>query len=188
MYIETNIQPLSNNTYGKTLEFEFETINVVDDDTVICDVRNDNGVGLLITASEASLRIGTAADQIVSTKFKANENIRLTFVLNAETKMALIYINGIVSGAIKFGNSTFSVTKNLNFKGSSYAGIQLKQVLIYGTKLNSDQILNNYILYRDTIDDMRTLYDRNDILEGSLFSIEKISQSLPVMMITGDIN
>lgn len=187
MSIETSIKPFKDNTYGKALEIEFETINVVDDDAIICDVRNDNGVGLLLTASEASLRVGTAQDQVVSTKFKSGENIRICFVINNETKMVLIYINGIVSGAIKYGNTNFSVDKELNFSGSSDAGIQLKQVLVYGTKLNSDQILNNYILYRDSIDEMRKLYDRNDILDGALFSIEKISQSIPVMMITGDV-
>lgn len=188
MSITTNITPLKNNVYGKTLEFEFETVNVIDDDAIICDVRNDNGVGLLITASEASLRVGTASDQIVSTKFKSNENIRISFILNNETKMALIYINGVVSGAIKFGNTTFSVDKELSFVGSGDAGIKLKQILIYNTKLNSDQILNNQILYRDTVDEMLKLYDKNDILENALFSIDKISQQLPVMLITGDIN
>ena len=188
MSIETDIKPLLNNTYGKTLEFEFETINVVDDNAVICDVRNSNGLGLLITASEALLKIGSAEDQVVSTKFKANERMRVSFVINNDTKMVLIYINGIVSGAIKYNSSTFSIDKNLSFYGSSDAGVKLRQVKVFNTKLTSDQILNNYILYRDTIDEMRSLYERNDILDGAFFSIEKLSQHIPVMMITGDIN
>jgi hypothetical protein len=186
MSITTNIAPLLDNTYGKTLEFEFETINVIDDNAVICDMRDDRGLGLLITASEASLKVGFSDEQVVYTKFKSNEKIRISFVINSNTKLALIYINGIVSGAVKY-TSSFSVNKPLMFKGSSNAGIKLKQILIFRAILTSDQILNNYILYRDTVDEMIALYDRNNIVENSLFSVDKISQHIPVMLITGDV-
>lgn len=186
MSITTNITPLYDNTYGKTLEFEFETINVVDDSAVLCDLRDTNGLGLLLTASEASLKVGLDDKQIVSTKFKSNENIRISFVINSNTKLVFIYINGIVSGAIKY-TSSFNVYKALTFTGSSDANIKIKQILIYNGILTSDQILNNYILYRDTVDEMISIYDKNDIIENSLFSVEKISRQLPVMLITGDI-
>lgn len=178
---------LKDNSRGKTIELEYETINVIDDNTVICNLTNSSGLGLLMTASEASLRVGTAEGQVVSTKFKSNENIRVSFVLDTSKRLALIYIDGIMTGAINMGATIFSINEDLIFTGSSTAGIKLKQVRVYNTPLTSEQILNNYILYRDTITEMTSVYERNDILEGSQFSFEKLAKFLPVMKITGDV-
>lgn len=186
--ITNTCKPLYNNSRGKTIEFEYETSNVINDNAVICDLRNSNGVGLLLTASEASLRVGTASDQIVSTKFKSEVNIRIGFVIDTGINLAFLYKDGHVCGAVKLGNNLLSVNKELHFKGSSDASIKLKQVSIYEGKLSADQLLNNFILNRDTVEEMRYQYERNDILDGSLLSVEKISQHVPVMLLTGDIN
>ena len=49
--------------------------------------------------------------------------------------------------------------------------------------------MNNYILYRDTVDEMMEVYDRNDVYEAGrdVFSPTKMSSRLPVMIVTGDI-
>ena len=50
-------------------------------------------------------------------------------------------------------------------------------------------MLNNYTLYRDTIDEMIEVYDRNDVyIDGTtIFSPDKMMGRLPVMIVTGDI-
>lgn len=186
MSIETNISPLAQTSNGKTIEVEFETINVTDDDAILCDLRNSNGLGLLITASKASLIVGTEKKQVVSTNFKANENIRLSFVIDSVNKLALIYVNGVVSGAVAIKNISININKYLKFTGSSGAGIRLKQILIFNTQLSAEQILNNYILYRDTVAEMKQLYNANDVLDGKFMSVEKISNFIPVILLTGE--
>ena len=173
---------------GKTIEVEFATRNVIDNDGVILDLTNENGHGLLITASEA--RLVTSDNKIVSTKFKAEEHNRISFVINRRESgnnagFVFIYVNGILSGAAEYSNTaTIRSTKNIIFNGSS--DVLLKQIVIYDKPLSSDEILNNYILYRDSISEMLSIYNRNNVTtdDGQL-SPEKLVNTLPVMYFTG---
>lgn len=185
MSITSNIKPLQSTNYGKTIEIEFETFNVSDDNTIVCDLRNDNGLGLLITASQASLKVGFGEKEMVSTNYKAEENVRISFVLDSLNKLALIYVNGIMSGSVAL-TSNLSVNKHLSFIGSSGAGIKIKQIRIYDTQLSPEQIINNYILYRDTISEIKAIYNRNDILNGQFISVDKVSEHIPVILLTSE--
>lgn len=187
MLVEIDYAPLANTGSGKTIELEYDTTNVISDDAIICDMRDSRGVGLLITASEIRLRVGTAEDQVLSKKFKSQDNIRIGFVLDYTSKLAFIYVNGHVAGSIKL-TSILGVDKLLRFEGSTDATLRLKQILVYDTKLNSDQMLNNWILYRDTVQEMLTEYEKNDILDGTRLSVDKLADYIPVMLLTGDIN
>lgn len=193
--IEINVAPLSTDALstGKTLEFEFATRNVSDDNAIVCDLRGSNGVGLLITASEVTLTsVGGAK---LSTKYKSEENIRVSLVINrrigtANKLLALIYINGVLSGAVNFSDTdNFLSNKNVEFSSSEDVEIELKQLRFYDEALNSDQILNNYILYRDTAEELIHLYDRNNIYgeDGYSFSPDILVGQLPVMIFTGNI-
>lgn len=177
---------------GKTLEFEFSTSNVTDDDAVICDLRNGD-TGLLITASEASL--SSAGGTKVSVKYKAGEDIRVSFVINRNSdvidkQLVFIYVNGILSGAANYSASdNFLVNKDLSFVGVGSATIRLKHLRFYDVALTADQILNNYMLYQDDVAKMLAIYDRNNIFEEGTtdFSTDILSRQLPVMIITGNI-
>lgn len=189
-----DIQPLLKDatSTGKTLEFEFSTQNVEDDNAVVCDLTV-NGVGLKITASEA--RITSAAGEYVNTKFKAGEVNRIAFVINRKTSvtykgLVFIYVNGILSGAINYGSAdNFLSSATLSFHGTDDAQVSLRSMRFYDTALSADNILNNYILYRDTLIEMMEVYYRNDIYEigTSNFSVDLLAHYLPVMIIVGDI-
>lgn len=184
-YVPFEKDPMS---VGKTIEVEFATRNVIDNDGVILDLTNENGHGLLITASEA--RLVTSDNKAVSTKFKAEEQNRISFVINRRESgnnagFVFIYVNGILSGAAEYSNTaTIRSTKNIVFNGSS--DVLLKQIVIYDKPLSSDEILNNYILYRDSISEMLSIYNRNNVTtdDGQL-SPEKLVNTLPVMYFTG---
>ena len=173
---------------GKTIEVEFATRNVVDHDDVILDLTNDSGHGLSITASEAKLV--TSDNKELSTKFKAEELNRISFVINRRESgnnagFAFIYVNGILSGAAEYTDTaTIRVIKNIVFSGKS--DVLLKQIVIYDKPLSSDEILNNYILYRDSISEMLSIYNRNNVTtaDGQL-SPEKLVNTLPVLYMTG---
>ena len=184
-YVPFEKDPMS---AGKTIEVEFATRNVIDNDGVILDLTNENGHGLLITASEA--RLVTSDNKTVSTKFKAEEQNRISFIINRRESgnnagFVFIYVNGILSGAAEYSNTaTIRSTKNIVFNGSS--DVLLKQIVIYDKPLSSDEILNNYILYRDSISEMLSIYNRNNVTtdDGQL-SPEKLVNTLPVMYFTG---
>ena len=190
-----NVAPLSPDPLasGKTLEFEFSTINVSDDDAIICDLRNEAGVGILITASKVSLT--SIEGKTLITEYKSGENLRIAFVLNKRSGsvnkgLAFIYVNGIVSGSVNFSTTDlFTSDTNLKIKGSSDATVLLKDLRFYNQALSSDQILNNYILYRDSATEMLRVYDRNNVYEqGTVkFSLDALNAQLPVMIFTGNI-
>lgn len=186
--------PLGNNptNTGRTLEFSFCTTGVSNDAAEICSLMSD-GVGLNITASEIMLT--SREGKKVSTKFKSEEDVRISLVINRATGvtnkgLAFIYINGILSGATKFAASD-SFTSDVNFamSGTSEAEVKLYQIRAYNIALSSDQILNNYILYQNSTKDMQEIYYRNDITDstGNALSIDKLEKFLPVMLITGNI-
>lgn len=189
-----NIAPLAKDATatGKTLEFEFSTRNVENDDAIICDLTS-NGKGLLITASEA--RLTSAAGEVVSTRFKAGEVNRIAFVINRKTGvtykgLVFIYVNGILSGAVNYGSAdNFTSTKQLTFVGTEDAQVELRAMRFYDTALSADNVLNNYVIYRDTLNEMMEVYYRNEIYaEGTQsFSPDAMLHRLPVMVITGDV-
>lgn len=193
--IDVNFAPLASDatSTGKTLEFEFSTTGVSDDNAVICDLRDSSGTGILITASSASLT--SSGGKVLSRSFKSEENIRVGFVINKNSGvvnkcLAFVYINGINSGAVNFTNTdNFMSSKKIHFEGTTQAGVLLRSIRVYNMALTDEQMLNNFTLYRRSVDEMMEVYDRNDIYEqgSENFSMDKIANQLPVMIITGNI-
>lgn len=192
-----NYAPLSEEPVatGKTIELEFSTTNVKDDNAVICDLRGTNGTGLLITASKVS--ITSEGGVTAETEFRSGENIRVSFVINksegvTNKQLTFIYANGILSGAVaRAKTDSYISPKEISITSTSDAEVILKEIRVYNRALSSDDILNNYILYRDTIEEMTEVYNRNDVYEEgstSMFSPNKMSNRLPVMIVTGDVD
>ena len=180
-------------TKGRTLEFEFMTTNVNDDNAIVCDLRNEDGVGLLITATKISLV--SEGGKVVENEFKANENVRLGIVINRSAGatrkgLSVIYANGCVSRCVNWeAADSYASDAQISFVGTAGAEVELKSIRIYEAALSDDNMLNNYILYRDNVAEMLDVYDRNDIyIEGTTtFSPDKMVSRLPVMIVTGDI-
>lgn len=193
--IEFDYAPLENTPTdtGKTIEVEWSTKNVNDDNAVICDLRNANGVGIVIYATKVEM---TSADGVtISTEYKSDENVRVAFVINRATgatnqRMSFIYANGIVSRGEKWAiTDSYTSNATLKFVATDAVEVSLKSIRIYDAAISNDNVLNNYILYRDTISEMMEVYDRNDVYEDGrdVFSPTKMSGRLPVMIVTGDI-
>ena len=193
--LDINYAPLAGDvtSMGRTLEFEFKTTNVSDDNTIICDLRNSAGVGLVIYATKVVLRSQNGSE--IQNEFKSDELVRMSIVINkkrgAVNKMlSFIYTNGIVSRGINWiDTDNYTSDKMISFKGSATAQVELKQIRIYEDALSNDQLLNNYILYREDVNEMVDVYERNDVyLEGTnTLAPEKMSSRVPVMIFTGNI-
>lgn len=193
--IAFNYAPLSGvpTSTGKTIEIEWSTKNVIDDNAVICDLRGTDGTGILITATKVSLY--SKGGVVINTEYKSDENVRVGFVINKASgstyqKLSFIYANGIISRCESWAvTDSYTSSKELKFIATSNAEISLKAVRVYDAALTPDEMLNNYILYRDNVDDMLTVYDRNDVYAkgSSAFDPERMVGRLPVMIVTGNI-
>ena len=190
-----NYAPLADNPVGlgRTLEFEFKTVNVNDDDAVICDLRNSQGVGLVITATKVYLKSENGVE--IQNEFKADETVRIGIVINRSASssrkgMTFIYANGTVSRCVNWESAdNYESDALLSFVGSAGAEVELKAIRIYEAALTDDNMLTNFILYRDTVAEMQEVYDRNAVYsEGTkTFAPDKMVSRLPVMIVTGDI-
>ena len=190
-----DLAPLSGNpsTLGKTIEIEFASTNVNDDNAVLLDLRDADGAGILITAS--NVKLTSRAGVEIETSYKDNEFIRVAFVINKTSGvtnkcMSFIYVNGVVSrGCAWVASDRYTSEALLKFTGTSDAEMLLKSLRIYDMALTNDQVLNNFNLYRDTVAEMIEVYERNDVYveNSSTFDYEKMAGRLPVMIVTGDI-
>lgn len=193
--IAFNYAPLAGapTSTGKTIEMEWSTKNVIDDNAVICDLRGVDGAGILITATKVSLY--SKGGVVIDTEYKSDENVRLGFVINKSSgstyqKLSFIYANGIISRCESWaGTDSYASSKEIKFTATENAEISLKAIRVYDVALTPDEMLNNYVLYRDNVDAMMGVYDRNDVYaEGSTtFDPERMMGRLPVMIVTGNI-
>ena len=181
-----NYNPFVGAKNGKTIEIEFSTNKVLDNNAIICDLISEDGTGLLITATEATLK---TQGYSVSTKFKPEENVRISVVfekVSSEKPLILLYLDGILSGACTW-EGKMGTDKTMSFKGSDNVSFTIKQIRVQNKDIDSNQIVNNFILYQDTSADMQYVYNRNNIYENGNISVNKLAEVIPVMIVTGDI-
>lgn len=192
--IAFNITPLKEDAMktGKTFEFSIKSTSVFDDDVVLCNLTTD-GAGIKITAS--NIIVTTEAGKTIKVSYNSEEFVKFDVVINrregsTNKGLLFIYANGILTTAINVVTSDYiRSNEQLSFTATDKAKLDIKQIRIYNVPLNSDQVLNNYILYQDSTFDMTKLYNKNNILssDGTTFDTEKLAAQCPVMIITGNI-
>lgn len=177
-------------TTGKTIEYEFSVSKDAPSSTSVSS-------GGFVNIYTDFIKVTTSLGTNLECNYKPGENIRVAIVINKATGvnnkgMIFVYINGIISGAINYAqndNMLDTDQKEIIWHGWNNFTTYLKQVRIYDRALSSDQILNNYILYRDTTEEMLSLYNKNNVYEegSTSFSTDILSGQLPVMIVTGNI-
>ena len=187
---------------GMTLEIEYSTANVTDTGaeliTCLGTLQNGNRYGLVVTPEEAKFLTGVVTEAMdagqvlryedsVGTKFEPGKNIRITYVFypdvetNEQRTLIGFYVNGEESAASKWLDKVnFDIRSQLEFK-SEGADLNVKSVRIYNKALTSDEVLNNYIVDRNHLEDadgepgVRSLDEDNRVLnEGDTVSMEKL--------------
>lgn len=192
--IAFDITPLKEDAMktGKTFEFAIKSTSVFDDDVVLCNLTTD-GAGIKITAS--NIIVTTEAGKTIKVSYNSEEFVKFDVVINrregsTNKGLLFIYTNGNLSAAVNVIASDYiRSNEQLTFAATDKAKLDIKQIRIYNVPLNSDQVLNNYILYQDSTSNMTKLYDKNNILssDGTTFDTEKLAAQCPVMIITGNI-
>ena len=171
---------------GKTLEFEFETRDVMNYDAVVLSCMND-GVGLEVTAQKAVFK---SQQSTVETSFKEDERVRIAFSVEkkAENRLIYVFVNGEMCGVVQYPAQD-------NFTQKTPAGITIGNdncttdtfnIRVYDNNLNRYQLLDNYIADMDDLETKRALFARNRIYDdyGNI-SYERIADRVPVLTIIG---
>ena len=178
---------------GKTIEMEFKTANVMDENAVVasCLSTGTTPYGLKVTAS--SVVLTSQGGSTVETKYKAGENVRIGLVIHSvsdtERPMLIdLYVDGEHSGCTSYlPTDTFSVNGTLSM-GSIDADLYVKTIKVYGKALNDADMLNNYTIDRDDAAELIDIYNENSILTNGKIDINKVNNEVPIVILTGDVD
>lgn len=133
-------------------------------------LNNDNK-GFAIGSQEAYFNVG---GRVVNVKYREDEIINISFVIDKAKNQLSIYLNGILSGVGDLsGISGFSMV-NIPFTiNSDYCDFDLYKFRVYPLALTMPEIIHNYISDMKNID----LYDENqltDINDDTKLSYQKL--------------
>ena len=173
-------------TTGKTLEFEFRTRDVQDYDTEIVNCYS-GGIGFKMTAQQAMMQ---SEQSSIGTQYKEDEHIRLSFVVEkkAETRLLLVYINGIICGAVQYPtDDDFSQKNAVDITiGSNLCTTDIYCIRIYNNNLNHYQILDNWIYDTQDLALKAERYARNNVFDAyGEIVIDNLPTNLPYLILKG---
>lgn len=182
------VQPFGKDfrTTGKTIEIEFATRNVMNYDAIVLSCMSGNR-GISITPQLATLR---SEQKEITTRYKENEHLRLSFVVEKKAVNRLIYcyINGIMSGVVQYpADDDFAQSVPVDISiGSRDATIDLYCIRVYDNDLTRHQVLNNWIADTQVVETMLERYSRNHVFDAySQIVISQLPKGLPYLVLDG---
>ena len=173
-------------TGGKTIEIEFATRDVLNYDAVVISCWSGER-GLKITAQKALLK---SEQSEISTQYKEDEHVRLSFVVEKRSahRLLMIYINGILSGAIQYpADDDFSQNEPVGISiGSGECTTDIYCIRVYNNDLTRYQILDNWIADTQVLGQRIDRYKHNDVFdEYGQIVIDQLPADLPYLILTG---
>lgn len=182
------VQPFGKDfrTTGKTIEIEFATRDVMNYDAVLLSCMSGNR-GISVTPQLATLR---SEQKEITTRYKENEHLRLSFVVEKKAVNRLIYcyINGIMSGVVQYpADDDFAQSVPVDISiGSRDAAIDLYCIRVYDNDLTRHQVLNNWIADTQVVETMLERYSRNHVFDAySQIVIAQLPKNLPYLVLDG---
>ena len=182
------VQPFGKDfrTTGKTIEIEFATRDVMNYDAVVLSCMSGNR-GISVTPQLATLR---SEQKEITTRYKENEHLRLSFVVEKKAVNRLIYcyINGIISGVVQYpADDDFAQSVPVDISiGSRDAAIDLYCIRVYDNDLTRHQVLNNWIADTQVVETMLERYSRNHVFDAySQIVISQLPKDLPYLVLDG---
>ena len=175
-------------TNGKAIEFEFATRDVLNYDSVVVSCYSGDR-GIKIKANQALIQ---SEQSTVETKFKEDEHVRISFVVeeSAANRLIYTYINGIISGLAQYpSDDNFAQTTPVNITlGSNSCGLDIYNIRVYDSSLNMYDMLNNYIADTAKLVNKIALYNANNIYDayGNVV-YNSVNAQVPCMTIIGDL-
>ena len=181
------------NEYGITIETidrgapEDSTENFFIEGDRITVVYEVVGRGIYITPQLAKFQSQLSS---LSTQYKENEHVRLSFVIEkrSEHRVIYMYINGIMSGITRYpAGDTFIQTPASDITlGSNDATLDIYQIRVYDNDLNRKQVVNNWIAdMRDPVEKAVYYQENDNFDETGEVVISKLPSKTPYMILNG---
>ena len=206
--IEIGCKPFSTDAAanGKTIEVEFICSNVTDREGVVMSCM-DGGLGFKITTQEASMLTGSTKPVYdedgeylfdkpigVSREFAPDVQLKVAFVVGkrSDSRLMELYVNGVRCATDQYGSAESFLQENpvgISISSDS-ADVEVKNIRVYDRAITDDEELSNYIIDRESSDEMVTLFTQNEVMddEGLDVDIEKLrSMGKSVMRIVGNV-
>lgn len=174
---------------GRTIEFEFMANNATDYD-------NDNhiiscfydGVGFYVTPRYVYFQNSSGSASSLSYYFKEGERVRVGFVFQSlvEGGGMFLYLNGKQSKYYTYEQShSFrqAVPANIIID-SAKCDIDIYRIMVYNSALTKTQMVNNFTTGKDSVEEMLTVFNRNNIFYNGSLSPTLLQEQLPVMIMT----
>lgn len=179
-------------TYGKTIEIEFESEKITHSNDKLIVIGNPSAARIEITPNTATL-YDNNSDEVVHTNYKANERIKLAFIINkvssgasatVDDGLAYIVNNGILErGALANGRS-FETTGNIKIGGSA-SGVRVYNLRVYDKSITYTDAYNNFVYDSEN---KAAVVNRNKILEQGVISYDLCKNKLDTILITGNLS
>lgn len=191
-------QPSINANNNVAIFIKYKVTEVIDETAPVIQCVDTDGTGFIITAQEIkmqtkgknSLSMKTAAEnvyEVAFVSFPSSGDLSSSYE-KENTDMLYLYINGIMSGAVQRASSdTIYQTnpKNIEF-GSDKATLDVYTIKAYSDYLTDTQVLDSYILNQNSIDDIFTKYEENNVIDiNGNVSVDTVPNGMRYIIITG---
>ena len=195
-YAVINYEPFANfdSTTGKTIEIEFESEKVSDNDDKIIVIGSQNGARIEITPDTATL-YDNSNNEVVHTNYKSNERIKLAFIINSipsnsesitvESGLAYIVNNGILERAASASGKSFIAQGTIKIGGTA-SGIRVYNMRVYDYSISYTDAYNNYLYDSQN---KSKIANQNNILDaGGNISFDLCKNKLDTILISGNLS
>ena len=169
---------------GLTVEVEMSTNNVRDYDSVVLSCLS-GGRGFKVASQYAQL---SSEQSSISMQFKEEDRVRLSFVVEpkALNRLIYVYVDGIMCGCLMYpedDNFQQNPATGLII-GAESSGIDIYRILMYTKGLTRNEIVDNFIAGRATLQQRLATNARNNVLNlAEEIVISQLPATLPYMII-----
>lgn len=175
-------------TTGKTIEIEFATRSVISYDAVLLTCWS-GGRGITIDAQKTLFK---SAQSELSVPYKEEEHIRITFTIEKRTgtRLVLVYVNGIMSGAVQYpSDDDFTQAEPVDISiGSKDCTMDIYHIRVYNNDLTRQQVLSNWVADTQLGAILRDRYFRNQVYDDyGQITTTTISKDLPYLVLRSPI-
>lgn len=178
-------------TKGCTIEVEMKVSNITDKESDVVSCM-DGSKGFQITAEKAMMYTGSTKEVEdedgnkttqpvgVGRQYSSEMWVKLAFVIGKRSNGRLmeLYVNGVRSAADIYGDSDnfMQNTPNGINISSDGANVEIRVVRVYDRDLTDDEEMDNHIVDRQTLDEMASLFEENDVLgeDGTSIDFQKL--------------
>ena len=200
-YCEISYNPFkSNPSAGRTIEVEFESEKISDPSDILitigvpydpADPEHTRGPRIEIGANKATL-YDKAGNDCIHTNYKANERVKIAFIINPEnntTDSGLIYIvsDGVLERGAMTAGHDFTTQNGKIVIGKSASGVKFYNFRTYLRNISYSDEYNNFVYDSDN---KLKLINNNAVVDSSTQQIDYqlCCRKLDTILISGNLS